>query len=265
MATTDIFGDRQYELIKQGAEAVRYFISPHTLISPLNSFPPLRLNYCSPTLFMTLIKFSLITQRIYRTSHDSKPCLAKERFSKAYRIPELDLKLRKSQINAESRALEKMKKAGCHVPELFHVDKENYIIFMEELQGITVRDYLISLGDLTAPENKIAIDNIALRIGLSISGIHHSRMMHGDLTTSNMIIPHPPADVSTPYLPDKVYLIDFGLSFVSDLVEDRSVDFYVMERAIQTTHAHSDYLIHMIYNTYKNENRLGTFLFFIFI
>jgi TP53 regulating kinase-like protein len=88
--------------------------------------------------------------------------------------------------------------------------------------------------------------------------------MHGDLTTSNMLV-H--ADLAAnaataaagdaPALPTKVFLIDFGLSFFSDLVEDRSVDFYVMERAVQTTHAHSEHLIHMVYNTYKNKNVLG--------
>lgn len=120
---------------------------------------------------------------------------------------------------------------------------------------MTVRDYIISLGDLTLPENKVAVENIAVKIGLSISDAHHARIMHGDLTTSNMIIP----TFDSQSLPETVYLIDFGLSFTSDLVEDRSVDFYVMERAIQTTHHNSEHLIHMIYNTYKNENRLGMY------
>lgn len=203
--------------------------------------------------------FLYLFQRIYRTTHNGKTCLAKERFVKTYRIAELDMKLRKSQINAESKALEKLKKTNCDTPSLLYVDKERCVIYMDEIPGMTVRDYIASLGDLSHPENKAAIENIAFKMGISISNVHHSRIIHGDLTTSNMIVPPRPADLAADakYLPEKVHLIDFGLSFTSDLVEDRSVDFYVMERAIQTTHDHSDHLIHMIYNTYKNENRLG--------
>lgn len=40
-------------------------------------------------------------------------------------------------------------------------------------------------------------------------------------------------------------------------MEDRAVDMYVMERAIETTHASSDVLLHLIYNTYKNVNVVG--------
>jgi TP53 regulating kinase-like protein len=50
-------------------------------------------------------------------------------------------------------------------------------------------------------------------------------VIHGDLTTSNMI-----------YKDGQIYLIDFGLSYVKNSIEDRAVDLYVLERAFISTH-----------------------------
>lgn len=55
--------------------------------------------------------------------------------------------------------------------------------------------------------------------------IDNSGVIHGDLTTSNMI-----------YKDDQIYLIDFGLSYVKTSIEDRAVDLYVLERAFISTH-----------------------------
>jgi TP53 regulating kinase-like protein len=183
--------------------------------------------------------------------------IAKERFRKTYRIPELDQKLRRKQLAAETKALEKAIKAGVKVPEVVFVDKENSVIYLSELEGQTVRDYILSLGDLSEESNKKKVENIAFLIGKAISDLHMARVMHSDLTTSNMIVPSAPEDAAAEWMPDQLHLIDFGLSFFSDLVEDRSVDLYVLERAVQTTHENSDYLLHKVYNTYKNQNLLG--------
>ena len=186
-----------------------------------------------------------------------KKVIAKERFKKSYRIEELDTKLRRRQLAAEVKALEKATKAGVKAPETVFVDKENCVLYVTEIDGQTVRDYIHSLGDLSLEENKAKVENIATLMGTAISDLHHARIIHSDLTTSNMIVPIKPEDADDSWMPDTLHLIDFGLSFFSDLVEDRSVDLYVMERAVQTTHAHSDHLLHKIYNTYKNKNLLG--------
>ncbi len=175
---------------------------------------------------------------------------------------------------------------------------------MKEIKGKTVRDYLLSLGDLTSEDNIPLVDNLAVLIGSAISDLHALRIIHGDLTTSNMVLPDEhfketlsatataaeeatlraaaasmasnsnPTSTSSSSLelktsgvvdyapqprlmPTKLALIDFGLAFTSDLVEDRAVDHYVMERAIETTHLSSERLIHKIFNTYKNKNVLG--------
>jgi TP53 regulating kinase-like protein len=59
-----------------------------------------------------------------------------------------------------------------------------------------------------------------------IGRLHKHGIIHGDLTTSNMIL--------TPY--GKVVFVDFGLSERSKEVESKGVDLHLMKRALQSTH-----------------------------
>jgi Kae1-associated kinase Bud32 len=84
-------------------------------------------------------------------------------------------------------------------------------------------------------------DVIMASIGDSIGAMHSIDVIHGDLTTSNMLLRHANdtsrivSSSSDPSLPS-IALIDFGLSYVSTLVEDKAVDLYVLERALASTH-----------------------------
>lgn len=69
-------------------------------------------------------------------------------------------------------------------------------------------------------------------IGRSIGQIHAIDVIHGDLTTSNMLL--------RSSSPPSIVLIDFGLSYVSTLIEDKAVDLYVLERALASTHPEDD-------------------------
>ena len=61
--------------------------------------------------------------------------------------------------------------------------------------------------------------------GRQISILHNHDIIHGDLTTSNVILHQ-----------DKVYLIDFGLSFYSTKIEDRAVDMHLLYQALEAKH-----------------------------
>lgn len=63
--------------------------------------------------------------------------------------------------------------------------------------------------------------------------MHLAEIVHGDLTTSNMMLRLLPPG-STPSF--EVVMIDFGLSSSSRMAEDRAVDLYVLERAFASTH-----------------------------
>ncbi|KAI3782606.1 hypothetical protein L2E82_12658 [Cichorium intybus] len=72
------------------------------------------------------------------------------------------------------------------------------------------------------------MDDIVLQIGDTIGKLHDGGVIHGDLTTSNMLWR---SDTN------QLVLIDFGLSFVSRLPEDKGVDVYVPERALLSMHS----------------------------
>ncbi|KAF0988880.1 hypothetical protein HZS_2994, partial [Henneguya salminicola] len=69
-------------------------------------------------------------------------------------------------------------------------------------------------------------------ISVAVSAIHLSGVIHGDLTTSNIIV-----EANSDYEP-KIYIIDFGLSFSSSSIEDRAVDLYVLERSLSISLSH---------------------------
>lgn len=177
--------------------------------------------------------------------------VAKERFSKKYRIPELDQKLRKKQIKNEIKALDLCKNNNIPAPVVLEVDNDNYIIYTTLVDGITVRDYINNLGDLTTLENKPKVEQLGQKIGYTIAQLHSNSLIHGDLTTSNFM-------VNIDNTPGKeqneqemvLYSIDFGLSQISDNVEEKAVDLYVLERAIDTTHNQSQHLIDVILAQY---------------
>ncbi|KAI8893154.1 hypothetical protein BC833DRAFT_609385 [Globomyces pollinis-pini] len=89
---------------------------------------------------------------------------------------------------------------------------------MEYIQGQTLRDYLLETDNLS----------IASVVGQQLALIHDTNLIHGDLTTSNLLL----REDNTA----NVVWIDFGLSYVTTLVEDKAVDMYVLERSLLSTH-----------------------------
>jgi len=67
--------------------------------------------------------------------------------------------------------------------------------------------------------------DVCFKIGESIAKLHDSDVIHGDLTTSNMILTG-----------RGIYFIDFGLGFVSSRVEDKAVDLHLIKQALEAKH-----------------------------
>jgi TP53 regulating kinase and related kinases len=103
---------------------------------------------------------------------------------------------------------------------------------MEWIDGPSIRTWL---EEHTAEIE--LVKRVMRLIGTSVGGLHASGVVHGDLTTSNLI------------LRDKgrgemdVVVIDFGLGSVSASEEDMAVDLYVLERAFASTHPRSEGLV----------------------
>ncbi|KAL2758724.1 hypothetical protein ACRALDRAFT_1061847 [Sodiomyces alcalophilus JCM 7366] len=102
-------------------------------------------------------------------------------------------------------------------------------------------------------------------IGTVVGKLHKAGIVHGDLTTSNMMLrPTPPttttdsraettADDSNTKasLDGDVILIDFGLASQSSSDEDRAVDLYVLERAFGSTHPRAEVLFPEVLEGYR--------------
>lgn len=188
---------------------------------------------------------SLIKQgaeaKIYSTHFYGKPAIVKERFKKSYRHPSLDEKLSRRRIGQEVRAIGRCRKGGIRTPCVYFVDQETSRIYMEQLKECyTSREIIANLLKKDTLEAANQLDCIATKIGSTLARMHDVDCIHGDLTTSNMLIKGH----------DEVILIDFGLSTVSNLAEDKGVDLYVLERAFLSTHPNTEALFQVIVASY---------------
>lgn len=145
--------------------------------------------------------------------------IKKVRYAKAYRFPLLDLKIRRSRTVREASIMHIAKSAGVPTPLIFMVDLGSTTIIMNYIEGEIIRE---ALQDYNSNER----NELCWKIGQLIAKLHGEKIVHGDLTTSNMIIGKN----------RRVYFIDFGLAELSDELEKRGVDFLLMKRAFYSTH-----------------------------
>lgn len=208
----------------------------------------------------------LRSQRIWYGEYLGRPAVAKERFSKAYRHRKLDEMLTKQRTVAEARAFHRMGDIGVRAPKVFLTDVAGGLVVMERLPGVTARQAIV---EAHAAGDAARVDAVARAIGDMVARVHAAGFVHGDLTTSNMIVLAPEgggeasargaaaAEAATESAAagaavsgassagsasgaPQLALIDFGLSQrakASQLLEERGVDLYVMERAFTSTHA----------------------------
>ena len=118
----------------------------------------------------------------------------------------------------------------------------------------TVRDYIRSVqaASTAASSNQSEVgppDDVLLRlsrrIGSVLGTMHQKHIIHGDLTTSNLLLVGDPAAE-----PLRLCLIDFGLGSLEGTTEDKGVDLYVLERALLSTHPSTERLFDAILASY---------------
>lgn len=172
---------------------------------------------------------------------DGVTVLLKYRFPKTYRHPKLDSQLTRTRLTFEARSLTRASKQGIRVPTLKGLDLDQGWLMLEWIEGITLRDWLDSNTQHVQPSQDARLGRILKDVGIQIAKLHLADIIHGDLTTSNMILRRSPC-ISDPLSSSEtsdpeVVLIDFGLSSVTSLIEDKAVDLYVLERAFLSTHS----------------------------
>ncbi|KAM9365624.1 EKC/KEOPS complex subunit TP53RK [Pholidichthys leucotaenia] len=183
--------------------------------------------------------------RVYRTQFLGKPTIVKERFPKRYRHPVLDEKLTQRRTVQEVRSILRCRRAGICAPVVYFVDYTSHCIFLEEiLSSSTVRDHITSAQQSGSCE-EAELQRLAERIGQILAQMHDEDVIHGDLTTSNMLLRSSPEGGES-----NLVLIDFGLSYISALPEDKGVDLYVLEKAFLSTHPNTEPLFEKLLNSY---------------
>ena len=155
---------------------------------------------------------------LYIDSWERRRALVKERIRKSYRISKIDEKLRKERTAKEAKLLREARSIGIPTPQILHVDTTEHKIIMELIEGERVKEFLSGAG-------KKEVEAVCRQIGETIGKMHAADIVHGDLTTSNMILKG-----------GKVYFIDFGLGQHSRRIEDMGVDLRLLHDAIKATH-----------------------------
>ena len=161
--------------------------------------------------------------------------LLKRRVRKGYRLSELDNKIRKRRTRKETKLLLKAGKL-IPVPEVKSTDESSSEITMGFLAGKKLSESLDKMKNWR---------EVCVKIGENIAKLHDADIIHGDLTTSNMI-----------WSDNKLYFIDFGLGFENGRVEDKAVDLHLIKQALEAKHfIHWEKFFKAILKGYKTSKK----------
>ena len=120
------------------------------------------------------------------------------------------------------------------------------MIYMEYLKdSIMVKDYIMQTTVSGVHSCMDALLKLAAAIGRVVGTMHRNHIIHGDLTTSNLLLVGKPEDCL-------IAVIDFGLASIEETAEDKGVDLYVLERALLSTHPSTEPLFEAILRSYKD-------------
>jgi len=156
---------------------------------------------------------------LYLADWHGRKVILKKRLPKEYRPSALDEQIRAYRTVHEPQLMHEAKKAGVPTPIILLVDVKNTTIIMEYIQGKQVKQLLNE-----APKNER--QDLCFRIGESIGKLHEYGIVHGDLTTSNLI----------QHYEGRVFFVDFGLADKTKELEAKGVDLHLMKRTLQSTH-----------------------------
>ena len=144
--------------------------------------------------------------------------ISKIRHKKKYRPIEIDNLIRVQRTIKEANIMNKTRLLKIDVPIIYFVDPNNAEIIMEKVDGPRIKEYL---------DNKnIDCEGIGWKIGHMVGKLHKNNIIHGDLTTSNMIIRKN----------NNICLIDFGLANQSNKLEDKGVDIKLLKGILNSAH-----------------------------
>ncbi len=156
---------------------------------------------------------------LYEVAWLGVPALAKHRLPKSYRHPALDERLRRARTVAEARSMLLAAELGVPVPAVLYADPDEAVLVVERVEGVLLSDMIEAEGASRR------VLEVVERLGYYVGLMHEGDLVHGDLTTSNVVVRN-----------GRPYLIDFGLSERTRDELDKAVDVHLFLRSLESTH-----------------------------
>jgi len=145
--------------------------------------------------------------------------IKKERISKTYRLPQIDITLRKTRARKELNNMTRLAAIGVNVP---HITQDgDFGLRIDKIKGITLQK-LIKTNDQN-------LNVLFQMLGEQIKKIHDFDIIHGDLAPTNMVINNM-----------QPFLIDFGLSYLSKSIEDKATDIVLFLKLLRSLHTNEN-------------------------
>ena len=185
--------------------------------------------------------------KVYFSQLLGRNTVTKERLKKKYRVPALDAKINRTRLLQEARCMCKCEQLGIQIPHIYMVDVTRLCIYMERIDGLTFKAILrndVATQEAAGQRRGYSEyhKQLARKVGQAVARMHAADIVHGDLTTSNIMV----RDSDT----TEVVMIDFGLGAMQMVPEDKAVDLYVLERSFLATHPGSEELVSCIMEAY---------------
>jgi TP53 regulating kinase and related kinases len=146
--------------------------------------------------------------------------VVKRRIRKSYRNEQLDEGIRKERTVRESSVMHESKLAGARTPSILGLDLEHSSIIMTFVEGSLARNVVDTMSEF---ERNSLLEELGRQVGY----LHSAGIVHGDLTTSNVILSNDA----------RPFLIDFGMGERSLAPEDFGTDLHLLQRSLSATHA----------------------------
>ena len=182
-----------------------------------------------------LVLYQGAEAKIIKSTYLGKEVIKKHRMKKNYRIKEIDDMLIAYRTKGEAKLIHAARKQGVSVPFIFDVDLQKGIITMAYIKGKRIKDIFEEIPDKKRKE-------LCYLIGKSIARLHNNDIIHGDITTSNMI-----------FSDNKIYFIDFGLGEINTELESKGVDLHVLMETMESTHSLYVNYFSYVMNGYEQE------------
>jgi TP53 regulating kinase-like protein len=156
---------------------------------------------------------------IYKIEQWGYSFVLKWRQNKPFLLKEIDTQLRRSRTSRECKMLTISRALGVPTPAVYSVDLDNHTILMDFILGKQFKQLAgqISRSDLITFSHEF---------GRLIALLHEGNVVHGDPTTSNIIVDNK----------SRLWIVDFGLSEMNATLEMKGVDLHLIHRALETTH-----------------------------